>query len=52
MQPPTLEDSYKGCCKLLKETENILKETEEKLILAQKENEELRTRLKSLYESR
>lgn len=45
MQPPTLEDSYKGCCKLLKETE-------EKLILLEKENEELRTRLKSLYESR
>lgn len=45
MQPPTLEDSYKRCCKLLKETE-------EKLILLEKENEELRTRLKSLYESR
>jgi len=45
MQPPTLEDSYKGCCKLLAEAEA-------NLILLQKENDELRARLKSLYESR
>ena len=52
MQPPTLEESFKGCCKLLKETEDKLTLVEAKLITLEKENEELRTRLKSLYESR
>lgn len=52
MQPPTLEYSYKGCCKLLKEAEAKLALAEEKLITLEKENDELRARLKSLYESR
>jgi hypothetical protein len=52
MQPPTLEESFKGCCKLLKETEDKLALAEEKLITLEKENDVLRDRLKSLYESR